>query len=269
MKVAILSKTVCQPTERIIKYFNENNFKIDSVIIEKKYRKKFSVTEISFRKAHDKFNQETKKYSLIRRITKQLWDLSPMFVNKFVFTNIYDIPLLRKFSVHYFCDKHNIKVFEVEKHSSNETKDIILNRDLDYILMVSSNWLLKEPILSIPNTKIINAHSGWLPKHKGLDSIAWSILENDPIGLTTHYINSGVDSGAILKFYEVKIEKGDDFNTITNKIGNLQPFAFLDTLKGLETGDIKPIPQDDTNKPHKPLSFEKLLEVNNLLTKET
>lgn len=268
MRVAILSLTICQSTERIINFFLQNNYKIDSVIIENGFRKKFSEREVEYRKKHDKFNFKTKKYSFARRMARRLWDITPIFIQKFIQQKIYFIPLLNKFSLRRFCEKKGISVFEVLKHSSEKTKDILEEQKIDYLLMVSSNWLLKEPIISLSNTKIINAHSGCLPKHKGLDSIPWSLKENDKVGITTHFIDAGIDSGAILKFYEATIEKGDDFNTITGKVGSLQPKAFYDTLIGLEENKIIPKSQDDKDKPHSPMSFQMLWNLNKKLIEE-
>ncbi|PLX21703.1 MAG: hypothetical protein C0599_07535 [Salinivirgaceae bacterium] len=135
--------------------------------------------------------------------------------------------------------------------------------------MASSHWLLKEPIISLPETKIINAHSGWLPKHKGLDSIGWSIKDGDPLGLTTHYIDKGIDTGSILKFYEVKPEKNENLNTIWNKIVAQKPHAFLDTIKSIEENQIEPQNQNDDYPPHIPMTFEELLETNNYFKKIT
>ncbi|MDA3778708.1 MAG: formyltransferase family protein [Bacteroidales bacterium] len=180
--------------------------------------------------------------------------------------NIFYFPIINKFSVRKFAEKHDIKVYNVLEHSSKETQQIFINRKINYVLMVSSNWLLKNPILSRSDTKIINAHSGWLPKHKGLDSIAWSIKENDPVGLTTHFINSGIDSGEILKFYKAKIEKGDDYNSINKKVGELQASAFFDTLIGMREKKIIPIPQNDKYKAHSPMTYEELCKIDELLS---
>lgn len=265
MKIALLSTTVCQSSEIVIKYFQEKGYPIDCVIIENNFRKKYSKQEIEYRKTHDKFNRKTKKYSFPRRLAKSVWDFTPAFVQQFFQRKIYFIPLANKFSLKKYCEKNKIAVFEMEKHSSEKTKQIIENRDIDYLLLISSNWLLKEPVISMKKAKIVNAHSGWLPKHKGLDSIPWSLLENDKIGLTTHFIDAGLDSGAILKFYEATFEKGDDFNTIKRKVGSLQPMAFFDTLTGLENKTISPKPQDDTYKPHSPIGFENLWRLNEKL----
>lgn len=267
MKVAILSKTTCQPSEAVIRYFLEKGFAIDSVILEKNFRKKFSKNEIDYRQTRDKFNVITKKYSLARRLARKVWNITPIFIKKFTQEKIYFIPVINKVSLRKFSEKRGIDVFEVSKHSSEQTKRIIEERNIDYLIMVSSNWLLKEPIISMKNTKIINAHSGWLPRYKGLDSIPWSLKNNDKVGLTTHFIDSGIDSGNILRFYKAEIEKGDNFNTISRKVGSLQPKAFHDTLLGLQTNKITPIPQDDKYKPHFPMSFEDLWDLEQDLRK--
>jgi folate-dependent phosphoribosylglycinamide formyltransferase PurN len=265
MNIAILSKTICLTTQDIIDFFEIKDVIIDCVIIEKSFRHKFSISERNYRKAHDTYNRKTKKYPLIRRIARRLWDLLPQFIRKIIFTNIYIIPFLNRFSIRKYCENHNIKVFEVLKHSSNETRQIFEDRHTDYALMISSNWLLKEPIISLPLTRIINTHSGWLPKHKGLDSIAWSIKEKDPVGLTTHFIDSGIDSGPILRFYQADLKSGDDFNAICKKVSELQAFAFYDTLIGLKNKTIVPKKQDIDYIPHIPMSFMELCEIDEIL----
>jgi folate-dependent phosphoribosylglycinamide formyltransferase PurN len=265
MKIAILAKTICLTTPKIIDFFENKDINIDCVIIEKSYRKKFSVSECKYRNAHDKYNRKSKKYPLIRRMARRLWDILPHIVRKMILTEIYCIPVLNRFSLRKYCENRNIKVFEVLKHSSDETRQIFESCHTDYALMASSNWLLKEPIISLRSTRIINAHSGWLPKHKGLDSIAWSIKENDPVGLTTHFIDKGIDSGPILHFYQADFKSGDDFNTVCKKVNELQAFAFYDTLIGLENNTIVPMKQNTEYKSHIPMSFKELCEIDEIL----
>ena len=266
MNIAILSKTICLSTQTLIDFFENKDVIIDCVIIEKKFRRKFSITEHNYRKAHDMFNRKTKKYPLIRRNMRRIWYILPLFFRRMILTNIYVIPVLNRFSIRKYCENRNIKVLEVQKHSSDETRQIFEDRHTDYALMISSNWLLKEPIISLPSTRIINTHSGWLPKHKGLDSIAWSIKEKDPVGLTTHFIDKGIDSGPILRFYQADIKSGDDFNNVCKKVNELQAFAFYDTLIGLKNNTILPEKQNMDYNPHIPMSFTELCEIDEILT---
>ena len=261
MRVTIFAISTCQSTPIIIDYFLSKEYEIDSVIIERNFRKRYSKNEIEYRKKHDRFNRKTKKYPFLRRLARRFWDMTPLYFRKQIQLNIYSIPFLNRFAVQKFCEKRNVKAFTVLKHSSEETRQILLNRNIDIIINASSNWLLKEPIISLRNTKIINAHSGWLPKYKGLDSIPWSLKECDKVGITTHFVDAGIDSGDILRFYEVKIEKGDNFNMIKSKVDSLRPKAYYDTIVGLDRNEITPKPQDGKYYPLTPMSYEELWEL--------
>jgi folate-dependent phosphoribosylglycinamide formyltransferase PurN len=267
MKVAILAKSICLITPKIANHLKQNNIDIECVIIEKNYRKKYSKAEIQHREALDRLNKETNKYSLIRRMTKQIYKHFPTNIKARIEQNIYHIPLANKFSTRKFCVKNNIPFFEVKKHSSAASAQIIQERGLDYVLNGSTNWLLKDPTLSLPQVKFINAHPGWLPKHKGLDSIRWSILEGDPVGITTHYIDHGIDTGDILKFYEVDLSDATSLNHVWRKVMQKKVESFTDTLLGLEKGSIQTTKQEGNYPAHRPMTYEEHLEVYKIINK--
>src|SRR2546423_6465522 len=58
---------------------------------------------------------------------------------------------------------YGIPTVQVEKHSSEATKAILEANGISVVLLASSAWLIKEPLLSMKETKIINVHPGWLP----------------------------------------------------------------------------------------------------------
>ena len=45
---------------------------------------------------------------------------------------------------------------------------------------------------------LINIHPSYLPYFKGKDPNFWSILFNGPFGVSIHYVNKLIDSGAII-----------------------------------------------------------------------
>lgn len=250
----------------IIKHFKANDFSIDAVIIEKDIRKKFSKNEIIFREAHDKFNRKFKKYSLSRRLARRFWDnLVPKFIKNNIFKNVETIPILKKVATKNFAEKNGIPVFTTKKHSSEEVQKFLIDNKIDYLLLASSNWLLKEPLLGTDSYKIISIHPGLLPKYKGLDSLQWTIKEGGRIGNTAFFINEELDGGAILKFYEEPILKGDSTALIQRRMTAKKPDIYLDILKGLENKSIVPKKQSGSEKPLQPMTFEQLLEVENIL----
>lgn len=266
MKVAILSTPVCPYTVDIIKHFKANDFVIDAVIIEQDIRKKYSKNELIFRNAHDKFNRKFKKYSLSRRITRRVWDnLVPKFIKNYIQKNIETIPIIKKVATKNFAEQNGVPVFSTKKHSGEDVKKFLIENKIDYLLLASSNWLLKEPLLGTDLYKIISIHPGLLPKYKGLDSLQWTIKEGGKIGNTAFFVNKDLDAGAILKFYEEPILEGDSTAIIQRRMTSKKPKIYLDILKGLENKSIIPKKQSGSEKPLQPMSFEQLLEVEHIL----
>jgi folate-dependent phosphoribosylglycinamide formyltransferase PurN len=67
----------------------------------------------------------------------------------------------------------------------------------DLIVFTGGNILRKE-ILRVPRLGVLNVHLGWLPQVRGMSSPEWSLLTGVPVGITIHYMDSGVDTGPIL-----------------------------------------------------------------------
>ena len=102
----------------------------------------------------------------------------------------------------------------------------------------------------------INVHGSLLPKYRGAAPIQWSVLNGDKVtGVTTMYMEKGLDTGDILetKEYEIGINDtaGEVFDTLAEMGGKL----ILDTLEKAEKGELHPIKQDDSKS-----SYAKMLD---------
>ncbi len=53
-------------------------------------------------------------------------------------------------------------------------------------------------ILDLPPLGFVNAHNGALPHYRGMDAVAWALLNNDPVICTLHMARQAVDAGEIL-----------------------------------------------------------------------
>lgn len=58
--------------------------------------------------------------------------------------------------------------------------------------------ILRKPILDIPRLGTLNAHMGLLPAYRGMNVAEWARLLGDPVGVTVHLIDTGIDTGDIL-----------------------------------------------------------------------
>lgn len=67
--------------------------------------------------------------------------------------------------------------------------------------------------------KMINIHPSLLPKYKGLHTHQRAIDAKDAkAGCTVHFVNSGVDEGAIIGQAEVDISEGETEDTLASKV---------------------------------------------------
>lgn len=81
----------------------------------------------------------------------------------------------------------------------------------DFILIAGAGLLPKNLALDF---KIINAHPGYLPKVKGLDSLKWALYNEVPeIGVTTHFISEQADEGILIDQAMVPLYKEDSFHS--------------------------------------------------------
>jgi folate-dependent phosphoribosylglycinamide formyltransferase PurN len=71
----------------------------------------------------------------------------------------------------------------------------------DLIVFTGGN-ILREQLLKVPRLGVINVHLGFLPEIRGMSGPEWSLLKNVPVGVTIHYMDSGIDTGPVLQRYK-------------------------------------------------------------------
>ena len=269
MKVAVFCVPGCKVAVDTIEYFKEKGLNISLVVVETAMRQKFSAAELEFRDAHAKFKELLLKPTANgqngnRSIAKTFWLSIPpdvrSGVKRFLPASVTQDILTKA------ANTLGIPIEKVEKHSSQQTRDILERCGISYVLLASSNWLIKEPILSMPNTKVINAHCAKLPQHRSLDALPWSVLENDNVGLTTHFVDAGIDTGPILRFLEVTPQAGDNLISLRERVNSKTAELFWESIKGLSERTITPTPQQATEGVnHRPMTVDQLLEAERVL----
>jgi methionyl-tRNA formyltransferase len=113
------------------------------------------------------------------------------------------------------------------------------------IFVVVAFRILPNSVLGIPKMGSINLHTSLLPKYRGAAPIQHALLNGDSeTGITTFSIEPRVDAGEILMQEKIKIEKQDDFGSLSEKMAKKGIELVLNTLNQLENNSVKPIQQD-------------------------
>lgn len=98
-------------------------------------------------------------------------------------------------------------MFRVNTGSKEALFDMVQSVEAPAVLLsVNNKYIIPRRLIEKDNLTLINLHHSLLPAHPGRNAEAWTIFEGDEYGgVTWHYIDAGVDSGAIIRQERVRI----------------------------------------------------------------
>lgn len=140
-----------------------------------------------------------------------------------------------------------IEVFQPEKIRTEEVYEKLKSYDADVFVVTAYGRILPKNILELPKRGCINVHASLLPKYRGPAPIQWPIINGDKTtGVTTMYMDEGLDTGDMLLKKEVEIDEDDTFVTLHHKLAIAGGEAIVETLNKLEAGTITREKQDES-----------------------
>jgi methionyl-tRNA formyltransferase len=115
----------------------------------------------------------------------------------------------------------------------------------DAIIVVGYGRIIPQWMIDLPRLGNLNLHASLLPRYRGAAPIQWAIANGESVtGVTTMRIDGGLDTGDILMQREIAIELEDTAETLGPKLASIGAELMVETLRGLETGQVRPTPQD-------------------------
>ncbi|MBR3833677.1 MAG: methionyl-tRNA formyltransferase [Lachnospiraceae bacterium] len=142
--------------------------------------------------------------------------------------------------------EYNIPVYQPEKLRDVENVKLLSEYNPDVIVVAAYGQILPESILNIPRYGCINIHASLLPKYRGAAPIEWSIIDGQQItGVTTMYMEKGLDTGDMLDKVEVVIEPEDTGESLHDKLAVEGAKLILTTLDKLVAGTATRTKQND------------------------
>ncbi|MGE5474871.1 MAG: methionyl-tRNA formyltransferase [Ignavibacteriales bacterium] len=123
----------------------------------------------------------------------------------------------------------------------------IKNLNPDVIVVVAYGRILPKAVLDIPRLGCINVHASLLPKYRGAAPIQWPIINGDKVtGVTTMYMDIGLDTGDMILNESIAIEDYDTLETMHDKLAEAGGKLIVETLRKIENGTAPRIPQDES-----------------------
>jgi len=150
--------------------------------------------------------------------------------------------------VKVYSEKNSLEVYQPENlKKSNETIEMIKEREADLLLVVAYGQIIPKDILDIPRLGSVNVHASILPEWRGASPIEHMILSGkDTGGLTYMKMNEGLDTGPIMEVHECRIEERETKQSLEIKLQDLSTKYLSTFLTALEKGEIEEKEQGDS-----------------------
>ena len=149
--------------------------------------------------------------------------------------------------VKVYAEEQGLPVYQPNTLRGEEFAALLDTLAPDLIVVVAYGKILPENVIYYPKFGCINVHGSLLPKYRGAAPMQRAIMDGDKItGITTMYMDVGLDTGDMLLKTEVAIEESDNFETIHDKLAACGAETLLRTVDGLRDGTITREKQDDS-----------------------
>lgn len=118
--------------------------------------------------------------------------------------------------------------------------DFIQERAPD-LLAVCGTGVLKPAIFTLASNGAINIHTGITPEYRSADPIFWALYQGEPdkVGVTIHYIDAGIDTGAVIHQQAVPVYADDSLGSIYVRCVRRGAELYSRALTDIERGTVQ------------------------------
>lgn len=140
---------------------------------------------------------------------------------------------VRQRSLSAWCRDHGVDCATVSSLNSAEAAELVRSARADGVLYAGGG-ILRRTFLEAAQGRVLNAHSGPLPRVRGMNACEWSLLLGDEPAVTIHAIDEGIDTGGVLETIPIRVEHGDTISSLRAKCVVAGVEGMLRALPALE-----------------------------------
>ena len=124
----------------------------------------------------------------------------------------------------------------------------------DVIAVTAFGRILPRAVLDLPPLGCVNVHGSLLPDYRGAAPVQWAIIRGDSeTGITTMFMDEGMDTGAVLLQQKVSIEPEDTSLELGARLAEVGGALLVETLKRLAEHSLISHAQDHARATMAPL----------------
>ncbi|MBQ8140078.1 MAG: methionyl-tRNA formyltransferase [Clostridia bacterium] len=148
--------------------------------------------------------------------------------------------------VKVYAEEHGISVYQPDTLKDEAFAALLSELSPDLIVVVAYGKILPKTVIDFPKYKCVNVHGSLLPAYRGAAPMQRAIIDGcKTTGITTMYMDAGLDTGNMILSEEVAIEENDNFEDIHDKLGKCGASLLVKTIALIKEGTAPSVPQDD------------------------
>lgn len=153
-----------------------------------------------------------------------------------------------------FAEEKGIPVYQPVKVKADDFVPVLEELKPDLIVVVAFGQILSQRILDIPKYGCINVHASLLPRYRGAAPMQWCIINGEKeTGVTTMFMNAGLDTGDMLQKTVVEITPDMNLETLHDTLSVKGAELLVSTVQALTDGTLERTVQDDALSNYAPM----------------
>ena len=161
--------------------------------------------------------------------------IAEQFPVEFVFSDHRDAYVLeRAENLGVLSYAFELKEFESKADYEGAIVELLDEHQIDLVCLAGYMKIVGPTLLAAYEGRIINIHPAFLPEFPGAHGIedAWN-AGVDQSGVTIHWVDSGVDTGKVIKQVRVPRLEGDTLDTFETRIHEIEYKLYPEVLDSL------------------------------------
>ncbi len=149
--------------------------------------------------------------------------------------------------------RHNLPVIQPVKFNCSEVLERLKSIEPDLIIVVAYGKIFRRRSLNIPKIGCVNLHASLLPKYRGVAPVNWAIINGETVtGVTTFFMDEGVDTGKIILQRKVEIDPNEDAGELLTRLSRIGADLVVETCQVIQRDEANPVEQDHTKATYAP-----------------
>jgi methionyl-tRNA formyltransferase len=141
-------------------------------------------------------------------------------------------------SIAQLCRAYGICCQRSENPNDTTFLEGVRQRGCEIVVSVACPYILKEPLLELPERGCINIHHAPLPRYKGMMPTFWQMYHGEKsVGVTVHFMEAKIDAGSILLSEQLEIEPGESLDHLIRRSKRHGAHAMAKALRKVASGN--------------------------------